>query len=166
MDIRTHPVRMWTYGHIDCGQLKSIWIPDRFCGRAFFTPDWDSNPSKCNTPAGCCCHQFKNWWLPYNLPKANWQSNPSSSALKRPYPVRMWPYVHIDCGQLKSIWIPDRFCGRAFFTPDWDSNPSKCNTPAGCCCHQFKNWWLPLPHIRYGCRLMSLWLAERNSVPD
>jgi len=18
----------------------------------------------CNTPVGCCCHQFKNWWLP------------------------------------------------------------------------------------------------------
>ena len=47
---------------------------------AFLLEDWDSNPSKCNCPVDSCCHQFKNWWLPYNLPSANWQSNPSSSS--------------------------------------------------------------------------------------
>ena len=25
-----------------------------------------------------------------------------------------------------------------------DSNPSKCDIPVAYCCHQFKNWWLPL----------------------
>jgi len=24
----------------------------------------DLNRFKCNMPVACCCHQFKNWWLP------------------------------------------------------------------------------------------------------
>ena len=27
------------------------------------------NPSKCRCPVACCCHQFKNWWLPLFCPK-------------------------------------------------------------------------------------------------
>ena len=39
----------------------------------------DSNPSKCNMPGACCCHQFKNWWLLYIFAKQKWQSSPVTS---------------------------------------------------------------------------------------
>ena len=44
-----------------------------------FLPWWrlrDSNPSKCKMPVASCGHQFKNWWQPYALPGAKWQSSP------------------------------------------------------------------------------------------
>ena len=38
-------------------------------GRLFYwcRQPQDSNPFRCNMPVACCCHQFKNWWLPYIL---------------------------------------------------------------------------------------------------
>ena len=50
-------------------------------GRLFLLAeqDGDSNRFPCNSPVGCCGHQFKNWWQPYFSPVAKRQSNPSSS---------------------------------------------------------------------------------------
>ena len=36
----------------------------------FYHGQRDLNPSECNTPVGCCCHQCKHWWLPLFSPKA------------------------------------------------------------------------------------------------
>ena len=44
----------------------------------FFVPVSDSNPFQCQMPVAFGCHQFKNWWQPYDLPPkgANRPSSP------------------------------------------------------------------------------------------
>ena len=42
--------------------------PTAFAAVFFVGRGEGSEPIKCNTPVGCCGHQFKNWWLPYISP--------------------------------------------------------------------------------------------------
>ena len=81
----------------------------------------DSNQFRCNSPAGCCCHQFKNRWLPYFSPKAKRQSNPSSNPPSRQRNWNLWgcPKPPLCKGRWqKSI----DFCRRGC--------PDKCQSPS------------------------------------
>ena len=90
-------------------------------GRFFYWQRRDSNQFPCNSPVGCCGHQFKNWWLPYFSPSAKRQSKPSSNPPSRQRNWNLWgcPKPPLCKGRWqKSI----DFCRRGC--------PDKCQSPS------------------------------------
>ena len=83
--MRQHPISQWPKVIISHPKDISLCCPTANKkppnGRLFLLAeqDGDSNRFPCNSPVGCCSHQFKNWRQPYFSPQAKRQSNPSSS---------------------------------------------------------------------------------------